>query len=329
MKEKVLLISHSKDPDGIISQALIIKHLRLTSPSEAMDLECRLLDYSQLAVFFNNSIFDGFEKIFISDLPLVEQALSDEQLISLSEKARLYYFDHHYLSTDREKLLNRLCFQFVRQGGVSASELIFRAFSFSDDESLALSKIAHSFDFNIRNEYFAIGERIMKLINGMQDSDKLLFVQDIAQGIWMSNGQLSEKYQRREQEIQLCIEQAYHVVEKTRKEVEICGHLIAIAYSPQILYMKLGMRYLESISPNCSAILLLTEGESNLLFSSLQNLPENVIPVLPFCIYKKGGGRDNAGGFSVGITINKRNYHYVSKKLLSEISEFFQASNKL
>jgi|GEM_PF-6983473 oligoribonuclease NrnB/cAMP/cGMP phosphodiesterase (DHH superfamily) len=329
---KHCVISHSQDPDGIIAQALILMYIKRTYDG-IQSIDNFLLDYPELPEFFSNKSFEKYNYIYILDLPLSEKAISDERLEQISKSSSLMCYDHHIISDNRKVLLNRICMKFAITEDKCTSRIITELLQLNSEYALFLSDIAQSYDFNISGAGFTIAEKLRRIISCSSKEDLGELIDDITNNNWLDNNMnLRFKYKVKEESVLKEEIKAYKIIDETAETFILGSKKIVIAFSPKILYMKPGMRYLETRYNDLDGVILLCEGKSNVLLGGINNVSEKIVPMLPYCIYKGGGGRNNAGGFTIEEIISQNNYKDLKEEIITDFRLFFDKikySNKM
>ncbi|CCI20946.1 hypothetical protein MICAH_10006 [Microcystis aeruginosa PCC 9809] len=315
---KTHIITHSKDPDGILSHVLIRMHL-----GRERNFSYAFLDYPQLKDYFLQAELDSFSSIFLADLPLKERDISTPKLELLSQKVQLHYFDHHVTSRERFHLLSQLCYRFYWKKNICTSKIITEVLLPTDSYAKLLAEIAQAFDFEVPNQYFSIGIQLNRIINALTSTELAQITDCIIAQDWLSNQELKPPYRELHEQLLAQEKQAYQIVESTKEVHTIIDRKVALAYAPKNLYMKPGIHYLKKISPGCDGAILFFEQQANVVASSLDHKGETYIPILPFCLYQGGGGRNNAGGFILDEVITWENYAKHKQQVLASFRYFY------
>ena len=306
--KKLCFLSHSQDPDGIISQALLIKHV-YQEYGTTVSFDQYLLDYPELYYFFHETNLDKYTQIFISDFGLNESVIEDERIVHLAKQKKIYYFDHHELSEQRKLFFRKQFVMFYSNDELCASEILANVFFEQNDYVEFLKCVARSYDFDIKGDAYKISERLRRIIAVSDDFTRKELVKDIACGRCFDKHEFSQAYIELEEKAKKIENLAYQQINETIEKISVNDIKIVIAYAPKILYMKPAMRYLEIECSDCNIAILLTQDVSNILIGSIKRILEIDDLVLNYCMSKGGGGRGAAGGYNFGknITIEKYN----------------------
>jgi len=142
---KVVSISHSIDPDGIGSQAIIFRYFRELK-IEPIGF---LADYYNIVEVFNQALEEEPNVLIISDIGVNESYLYDiiEPLKKLN--ARKIWIDHHKIADEHKELLMDALDEFIHDTRNCAAELVQQRFMPNDEISKKIAKIAHNGDFDI------------------------------------------------------------------------------------------------------------------------------------------------------------------------------------
>ena len=142
---KVVSISHSIDPDGIGSQAIIFRYFRELN----IEPVGFLADYYNFVEVFEKATAEKPDVFIVSDIGVNGTFLYEiiEPLKNL--KARKIWIDHHKISDEHRELLLEAIDEFVHDTKVCAAELVQQRFMPEDEISKQIAKIGHNGDFDI------------------------------------------------------------------------------------------------------------------------------------------------------------------------------------
>lgn len=144
-KLKVASISHQIDPDGIGSQAIIIRYFKELKVKPI----CFLADYYNFEEVFTKALREKPNVLIVSDIGLNKKIIHNiiEPLREL--KARKIWIDHHKAPEDLKGLLTEVLDEFIHDTTVAAAKLVCKRFMPNDEISLKIAEIGHNGDFDI------------------------------------------------------------------------------------------------------------------------------------------------------------------------------------
>ena len=146
-KPIVVSISHSIDPDGIGSQAIIFRYFR----------ELQIEPIGFLADYYN------FEKVFKEALEMNPTILivsdigaNKSYLLKIIDdlknlQARKIWIDHHKMTPELRELIEGAVNELIHDTSVCAAELVQKRFMPNDEISLKIAEIAHNGDFDVQD----------------------------------------------------------------------------------------------------------------------------------------------------------------------------------
>ncbi|PKM93603.1 MAG: hypothetical protein CVU84_14635 [Firmicutes bacterium HGW-Firmicutes-1] len=319
---EVCIISHSGDPDGIFSQALLLKHTR----NAVSRIHSFMIENDEIIQLLKRDEIRNCSELYIADLPLNEAAITDSELLELLSDKDLYYYDHHYLSNSRDNLLKNICKVYLREEAVCAAKIISRVLFPLEPYPEFVSEIAQACDFNIINDRFWVGQKLRRIISVISIDERDELVDDIIRGTWFDGMNLHEKYVAKESEANKLEKAAIMFMNEMTELFEIKDYKFAISYASQILYMKPGLSNLAVCNPQCDAVIVLYEGKSDVLLTAALGINANAIPILEYCVYKGGGGRNNAGGYKLEKEkiISRENYLEIKNHIIKDFTEYLK-----
>ncbi|NHK29996.1 MAG: hypothetical protein FK730_01505 [Asgard group archaeon] len=288
-KITVVSISHSIDPDGIGSQAILHRYFK----------ELNIEPISFLADYYN------FEKVFqealklepsvliISDIGLNRKVINKiiEPLRNL--KARKIWIDHHKAPNDLKELLNEALDEFIHDTSICAAELVQKRFMPNDEISKKIAQIAHNGDFDVADR---LADIYYTLIDYHRYSaEDLERIRDIFIEGNFEDPKIMEEFLG-----------AYRVFEAERdrikNELEVItlgGKTISVAYSHLIPRGKM-TKYLAEISKE----------DINLAIDTTNfriGLRSESIDVAAIAVKFGGGGHKHRSGFTFNNALNEDN----------------------
>lgn len=142
---KVVSISHSIDPDGIGSQAIIFRYFRELK-IEPIGF---LADYHNFAEVFQQALEEKPNVLIISDIG-INKSYFYEIIEPLRElQARKIWIDHHKISDKDRAVLMEILDEFIHDTEYCAAELVQKRFMPNDEISKKIAVIGHNGDFDI------------------------------------------------------------------------------------------------------------------------------------------------------------------------------------
>jgi oligoribonuclease NrnB/cAMP/cGMP phosphodiesterase (DHH superfamily) len=288
-KITVVSISHSIDPDGIGSQAILHRYFK----------ELNIKPISFLADYYN------FEKIFqealklnpsvliISDIGLNRKVINEiiEPLRNL--EARKIWIDHHKAPSDLKELIKEAVDEFIHDISICAAELVQKRFLPNDEISKKIAEIAHNGDFDVPDRLADIYYTLIDYYRySVEDLER---IRDIFIEGKFEDPKIMEEYLG-----------AYRVFEAERdrikNELEVItlgGKTISFAYSHLIPRGKM-TKYLAEIS----------EEDINLAIDTTNfriGLRSESIDVAAVAAKFGGGGHKHRSGFTFNNALNEDN----------------------
>ncbi|MBN1330433.1 MAG: hypothetical protein JXA54_13245 [Candidatus Heimdallarchaeota archaeon] len=220
-KFKVVSISHSVDPDGIGSQAIIFRYFR----ELGIEPVGFLADYHNFSEVLSTALKEEPSVLIISDIGLnaaVVQAVIEQ---TKNLQIRKIWIDHHKAPPDLKDQIREVTEEFIHDTTVCAAELTQKRFMPEDETSKKIAQIGHNGDFDIHDRLANI---FYTLIDYYRFSEKdLIRIREMLIKGDFTSREISEEYLV-----------AYKVFEaerdRIRKElrtINIDNKTIAIAYS--------------------------------------------------------------------------------------------------
>ena len=146
-KPIIVSISHSIDPDGIGSQAILFRYFR------ELQIEpiAFLADYYNFKETVEKALKHKPNVLIISDIGINKSFLSDVIELLRGSSARKIWIDHHKITDEDKNLMESILDEFVHDTTVCAAELVQKRFMPNDEISKKIAKIGHDGDFDIQN----------------------------------------------------------------------------------------------------------------------------------------------------------------------------------
>ena len=218
---KVVSISHSIDPDGIGSQAIIFRYFRELK-IEPIGF---LADYHNFVEVFQQALSENPNVLIISDIGINKSYFYEiiEPLKKL--EARKIWIDHHKISKKERTVLLDAIDEFIHDTKYCAAELVQKRFMPNDEISKKIATIGHNGDFDVPDRLSNI---FYTLIDYYRQSMKDL----------VKVREMFAKGDFEDEEFINCYLEAYKVFEaerdrikNTKKVITIAGLTIAVAES--------------------------------------------------------------------------------------------------
>ena len=279
-KPIVVSISHSIDPDGIGSQAILFRYFR------ELQIEpiAYLADYNNFKETVEKALTHKPNVLIISDIGINKSYLADVIDLLRESSARKIWIDHHKISVEDWKSVVEIVDEFITDTTVCAAELVQRRFMPNDEISKKIAKIGHDGDFDVKNRLTDI---FYTLIDYHRFStEKLEKIRDyLIQGDFEDSGLITEYLD------------AYKVFEAERdriklnvKELTIAEKTIAIADSALLPRGKV-TKFLSEIS---QADILMAIDTNNFRIG----LRSENFDVAALAMEFNGGGHRHRSGFT-------------------------------
>ncbi len=335
------IITHSADPDGVVSNALLVSLIKLRDA----DYQVGFADYPNLKeVIAQAAGREERESLFIADLTLNERPVPDAILRPLLENHLVYYFDHHPLSSEKRVAeLKKGCAVFKHTSAQQcASLLLLSHFGLRKSKPHKfMALVAQSMDYpgTVDFEIELLGRQMNRIIRPESGLDLTGIVEKLADSLltgkewyatygnrYLFTGEWDDAYKK----VAKQIDEAQKSLEASITIHPMGGLKIACAKIPKILYMKDGLHHLRAREGHADLFFCFYEGMDSFIGDHHNGKfqDEGQLPLLPFIRTKGGGGRENSGGFNFqGITDNS-NYQPRRDLVLEEFAKYLEAHNK-
>lgn len=331
-QENTIIITHSADPDGIISAVFIAAML------ESIDVtyEFQFVDYPNITEVIGKTAMETDRSIYILDLGLLKADIPDKVIQLMLENNAVHYFDHHEIDVERRELLKQGLTTYVSVSkNICTARLIAEHYKFKGNEYKILADCAQATDYDgtVGLELTMLGTELAQAIS--PDSGLALekIVHTIKEGlhnhrVWRNGykltGYLAEGAAKTRQAmevatIQLNESASCHELFK----VSDSPVLVAIALSGDSLYMKPGYQVLKQKFPQAHVCFVLYESGS-VFAGPGQSGEQAIVPLLAFLKEQGGGGRNSMGGFNDKIPTDIRNYKKKRDALLQKYENFLK-----
>jgi len=146
-KLKVVSISHSIDPDGIGSQAIIFRYFRELG-IEPLGF---LADYNNFAEVLDEALKEKPKVLIISDIGLNSKVIHAVIEPLKNSNARKIWIDHHKAPDELKNLVIDVTDEFVHDTKICAAELTQKRFMPNDEISKKIAIIGHNGDFDVHD----------------------------------------------------------------------------------------------------------------------------------------------------------------------------------
>ncbi|NHJ49209.1 MAG: hypothetical protein FK733_15580 [Asgard group archaeon] len=285
-KLNVVSISHSIDPDGLGSQAILFRYFR------ELDIEPIgfLADYYNFVEIYNKAIALKPDVLVISDIGLNKNVIHEIADSLKQLKARRIWIDHHKATDELKKILEESLDEFIHDTKVCAAELVQMRFMPNDEISKKIAQIAHNGDFDIQDRFADIFYTLIDYHR--YSSDDLMRIRDMfIEGDFQSTD-LMEEYLA-----------AYRVFEAERDRIKneleiitLANKTVAVGYSHLLPRGKI-TKFLSEIS---EADILLAIDTTNFRIG----LRSDNTDVAAIANKFSGGGHKHRSGFTYKNALN-------------------------
>ncbi len=288
-KFKVVSISHSIDPDGIGSQAIIFRYFR----ELGIEPVGFLADYHNFSEVLTTALKEEPTVLIISDIGLNQEVIQSfiEQTKDL--QLRKIWIDHHKAPDNFKKQIKEVTEEFIHDTTVCAAELTQKRFMAEDNISKKIAQIGHNGDFDVH-------DRLANIFYTMIDyyrfsNDDLIRIREMLVKGDFESKEITEEYLA-----------AYKVFEaerdRIRKELKLIiidNKSIAIAYSSILPRGKM-TKFLSEIS---DADVLLSIDTTNFRIG----LRSDKYDVASIAAKFGGGGHKHRSGFTFNKALTTNN----------------------
>lgn len=316
---KVCVITHGEDADGIISNALLQKYVLDKNPQANINMV--LATHDTLKYNIKEIMDKDYDEIYFADLPIESDVISDSELINLARNKKIFYFDHHYISPVREDLLNKLCCMVYKDEKNCATQII-RSVLFNNDEFATLGEIAQATDFNLVNQYYGLGDKLRRIIDYNDSKRMNKVIEYIRKDIFFTRDTVHEEFREIEEDVRQKEDRALQNMLQSCKCVKIGKYQCVIGVAEDIIYMKFAMINLALNYPKADLVGVLGFKRKNVGLSQALGKLGSEIPVMEICASQKGGGRNNAGGYLLKEEVTYENYEYYMDEVIKLLNTF-------
>lgn len=334
-QKTVIIITHSADPDGIVSAAFITDILE----SAGTPYELRFADYPNLTEVIGKVARETDKSIYILDLGLSRTEISDEVIQPLLQNNEVHYFDHHAIEVERKDQLKLGLKTFVSNTEkICTAHLIAKHYKLEGKEYEILADCAQATDYNgtVGSELTALGAELAQAISPESGLVWGKIVRTIKEGIhthkiWRDGYTLTGKLAQGAAKTRKVMQAATIQLEKSASCHEFFKDtaspvLVAIALSHDSLYMKPGYQALKQKFPEAQVCFALYESGS-VFAGPGQSWEQSSAPLLAFLQKQGGGGRNNMGGFSYNSPSDRDNYEQRRDSLLQQYEDFLKRNS--
>jgi len=315
----IISITHEHDLDGIGSQAIIKRHLDLSSETQQTEIIYTFATYVDFVEKIR-AILDKDKipsQLIISDIGFND---SFEKLFSYFETAKtrgckISWFDHHIVDDLIKERLRNLIHTYVNDPKRCAAEIVKDYYLPNDSISDSIAKFARDTDF--RTQLFEIASNLQSIISfnrgAHNDHNKHRIVELLSQGDfenkWFSS-QLESLKQWLEEESLFALEHAINI------SLESFGDVV-------ISWAKLGggkiTKVVRQKFPRAKAFIGIDSRHNEIIIHS------DFLNCREFAREFKGGGHKERAGFKYTHIFDKPNVltqsflNEIKKKILKQI----------
>jgi len=288
-KPIVVSISHSIDPDGIGSQAILFRYFRELK----IEPIAFLADYYNFEATLKEALTHNPNVLIISDIGINKSFLYNilEPLREL--KARKIWIDHHKVSDEDRALLEEVLNELIHDTSVCAAELVQKRFMPNDAISKKIASIGHNGDFDVQDRLTDIFYTLIDFYRFT--NEKLERVREFLIMGDFEDRELVDEYLN-----------AYKVFEAERDRIKITfktitfsGKTIAIADSELLPRGKV-TKFLSEI---CSEDIFMAIDTNNFRIG----LRSDSFDVAALAMEFNGGGHKHRSGFTFKGALNQDN----------------------
>lgn len=343
MSDNVVVITHGEDVDGIASAAILGKVLRENTEKQVI---YRFANYNNLGFILEEvrkflGVFSA--EVFVTDLGVPDHLLEESEGGSLigeivGASDGVVWIDHHRGTDEWEKRLRRDGVRVIKEEGVCASKLVYREYGKDDLISYYLSRLAQANDYP--EDHFEPAERSFGLVlqdlifsfNYFYESPEeqlemltedlkyfpFLFSQEFEHsGVYL---EALKRHERRLEDATCFSRNTFRTIflkEKGEDRVKLLLGYCPGVLPPKVITFRTFMEYRDKGLDG--VMLLFGSPVNNALFFAY---PGSSLDAVEFCRFMGGGGREDAGGFSVEEGIDERNFSYWTEYIIQKIKEF-------
>ena len=286
---KVVSISHSIDPDGLGSQAIIFRYFRELNVEPIGFLG----DYHNFIEVFEKALKEKPNVLIISDIGLNSNIIHQiaEPLKEL--QARKMWIDHHKAPDDLRKMIEDAVDEFIHDRKVCAAELVQKRFMPDDEISKRIAEIGHNGDFDVDERLANVFYTIIDFYRNSMD-DLIRVRELLAKGDFESE-EIFQEYL----EAYKAFEAERDRIRKDLKILKLGGKTVAFAYS-KIMPRGKVTKFLSEISKED---ILLAVDTTNFRIG----LRSDNTDVAAIAGKFGGGGHKHRSGFTYKDALNKNN----------------------
>ncbi len=299
----IVCLAHRKDVDGLASHAILRRH----ALKEKVQIQHFFVNYGD----FNDTIkkisnYAG-KLIVVADIGYNENFREVSEILqNLAEKNEFLWIDHHDWSDSK---LNT-DIKFIIDMKYCAAELVYRTFMEGDEISKELAYLARTHDFRLRNEKSELADKIYEVISSGFDKEKI--VDYLSRGIFW-NEEFEDaymKYQRAKEKGFRYLDDHVRIYKNRYKFV--------IALSKDYLSSTIATSYLLEKYDVDFVVCVWKNGKMSFRRKNKKiNLKE-------IAKYFNGGGREEAAGAKMSITIDDKNFTEIFDKIAKKIEKIVE-----
>jgi len=336
-----IIISHSEDPDGIISHALLLRHFTSGKCNllHAKDWQY-FIDYNQQLLFMDQlAPTSNYKDIYYLDLSLNDNLIHQDKRFSIIHWLATYnyltWIDHHDSTAKHQQLLRQLGAKVISglEQQLCSSSLVQKEYLSQDDYARWLALIAQGHDFStfpIPEAEKKLGIDLQKIISLYNLSSKcqsqLTFLTKILarDESWTKKGNFASPFAEDLQRYQAHEQQALSELEQSAKTVSIGKRKFLLAYSDPLLPPKDAPRYLRSKYEHQADGYLVVFGAPKNQAMFFHDL-ESDFDAAKFCAAQPGGGgREGDGGFRLNSEVNSLTFPQIKESLVQSLKLYLQ-----
>ena len=335
MINRPIVISHGEDPDGIISMALLMRHLRSCNVSASFGFG-RYSNISEtfigLAKLSENCLGEDF---YVLDLGINGHLLSakdsgENVIKKLAHNTNLHWVDHHDTTKGAQPHLEEMGVDLMLATGINqcSSRIVYANFLNGDAYCDWLSKIALEHDNPGNGIHPELGNDLQKIISlnyygaksvASADFNLLRLVNNLSFERAIIKGKFNRGLQRLIDKYDELEKSALNTIYGTAQLFESNDLKIIFAYGNPLLPQKDGLRKMAKMF----------SGQADIYCLALGN-PVNNVMMLSVCDFDAshfsqscgGGGRANIGGYINPAPITVDNIDEVAEGLKDNLANY-------
>ncbi len=299
----ILCLAHRKDVDGLASHAILRRYALINGYS----IKHFFVNYGD----FNDAIREISDYvgklIVVADIGYNKNFMEVSEILKkLAEKNEFLWIDHHDWSDSK---LNT-DIKFIIDMKYCAAELVYRTFMKDDEVSKELAYLARTHDFRLKNERSELADKIYEVISSGFDKEKI--VDYLSKGIFWN-----EEFENAYIKYQKAKEKGFKFLDEHVK-VYKNRYKFVLALSKDYLSSTIATSYLLEKYDVDFVVCLWKNGKMSFRRKNkkinLKEIAKNF----------NGGGREEAAGAKIDITINEDNFEEIFDKISEKIKNILE-----